>query len=75
MDNFLTFSTPDSSESTADFIRQGMQADQWINIFDHVDETEGMYMLQFLKGTDIVDVLVSRPREGGSYVTFSQRPQ
>ena len=75
MDNFLTFSTPDSSEATAKFIRQGMQADQWINIFDHVDETEGMYILQFLKGTDTVDVLISRPREGGAYVTFSQRPQ
>lgn len=74
MRNSITFSAPEASQVTAAFIRQGMQASGWKTILDHVDEMEEMYMLQYEQGVHQMDVLISQPARGGSFVTFSQRP-
>lgn len=74
MGNSISFSAPETTQVTADFIRQGMQDNDWKSIMDLEDDTEEMYMLQYQQGDRYVDVLIGKPENGGAFVTFSQRP-
>jgi hypothetical protein len=74
MDNSVTFSSPETTHVTVNYIREKMAEDGWTTIKDMGEEDDGMYILQYQQGDVYIDVLIGRPEEGGSFVTFSQRP-
>jgi hypothetical protein len=74
MDNSVTFSYPETTLHTVEFIRDEMQSAGWKSIQDIGEEEDGFYILQYQQGDDFVDVMIGRPEEGGAFVTFSQRP-
>ena len=75
MDNGVAFSSPDSSDEMADFIRKGMQGSKWVSLMDHDDEETGMYLFMYQQEEYYLDVMIGRPEEGGSFVTYLQREE
>ena len=72
--NRITFSSPETTQRTVDFIRAGLENAGWKSIKDIGEEEDGFYILQYQQGDKYVDVMIGRPQEGGAFVTLSQRP-
>ena len=74
VNNRITFSSPETTLRTVDFIRVGLENAGWKSIDEIGEEEDGFYFLQYQRGDEYVDVMIGRPQEGGAFVTLSQRP-
>ncbi len=74
MNSSVSFSSPETTQRTLDFIRTEMQEAGWKSIKDIGEEEDGFYILQYQRGDMFVDVMIGRPQDGGTFVTFSERP-
>lgn len=74
VNNRITFSSPETTLRTVDFIRAGLENAGWKSIDEIGEEEDGFYFLQYQRGDEYVDVMIGRPQEGGAFVTLSQRP-